>query len=119
MTSTTKRTSRKPTTSQIIKISQWLSNKSQTDSPKTAETLATEAAQVLGGSCDISPRTIRRIASELNIKLRRNQTARGTIMGRPKVARLAAIAEAVIDLYKLAGADDKTVAEVQSKLLSN
>ena len=126
ITSTTaKRTSRKPTIAQTIQISQWMLAKSQGE-PKTADDLAIEAARELGCK-EIAPLTIKRIASQLNIKIRRKPHKphkphvfrKAVSPGRPPVARLEAIAQAVVDMYKLAGVDDKTVEEVRSKLFPN
>lgn len=102
---------------QVIRISSWLAALNH-ETPKTADALAVEAAQVLETK-EISPRTIKRIADQLGIKLRRNVAKAATRPGRPKVARVKALTEEVIKLYQAIGADEKTVEAVRARLINN
>jgi hypothetical protein len=102
----------RPNTKQLIAISQWMMQ-NQGDAPKTAATLAAEAAQVVG--TEIAPLTIKKIASQLGITLRRQRNVR---VSKKRDLRLDIIAQAVVDLYRLAGADERTVEDVRSKLFS-
>ncbi len=107
--STATTTKRRLSTAQVLEVGQWLSQ-NQGETPKTAETIATEISAKLGK--EVAPSTIKKIAHQLGISLRRKHR---TYRVR-KATRLDALVEAVIGLYQLAGADDAMIQDVRSKL---
>lgn len=109
--STATNTKRRLTTTQVIEVSQWLMQ-NQGDNPKTAESLASEASVKFGK--EIAPITIKKIAQQLKINLRRKHRTR-----RPRQLKLEQIALSVIELYKLIGADDARIEDVRSKLFGD
>ena len=118
-----RKSGRRPNMNLIIKISQWMMAHNDAKNPRTAEELAEMATRDLGAAEDlcgaeISHRTIRRIAPSLGIKLRsKPRVLRAPVTGRPKVAKVRALSEEVINLYQAIGADEKTIEAVRARLL--